>query len=93
LALLPTTCVGNGSATARPSSSSVGSDLVLGNYNDSGAALATPISVKRSTGVVTFSAAIVNGPMTAFKQDIEPLQGSSPGVGVAGRKLQPDRRS
>lgn len=50
-----------------------GSDILWNSYNDAGAYLATPIGIKRSTGVVTFSAAIVNGSDARMKENVEPV--------------------
>ena len=54
-----------------------GSSFNLNRFNDAGAALGNVIAASRVTGVVTFAAAIVNGPSDrTLKENIEPLTGS-----------------
>jgi hypothetical protein len=66
--------VGNGTAEG---GSNAGSDFTINSSTDLGAGLATPLSIKRSTGVATFSAAIVNGPSDrTLKENIAPLEGA-----------------
>jgi len=57
--------------------SNLGSDCAIGRYSDAGAFIDTPMSIKRSTAVTTFSVAIVNGPSDRrLKENIAPLKGS-----------------
>jgi hypothetical protein len=57
--------------------SNTGSDLTISSWSDAGANLASPLAIKRSTGVTTFSVAIVNGPSDRrLKENIAPLEGS-----------------
>jgi hypothetical protein len=54
--------------------SNSGSDFAISRFNDTGAGIDVPISIKRSTGVTTFSAAIVNGPSDrTLKENIRPI--------------------
>lgn len=63
-----------GDSTAE-SGSNVGSDFDVNSYSDAGAYLSTPLNIKRSTGVATFSVAIVNGPSDrSLKENIRPLE-------------------
>ena len=67
--------MGNGTTE---SGSNVGADWELDAYNDAGTVVNfVPIFVRRSTGVTTFSSAIVNGPSDAtLKDNIAPLEGA-----------------
>jgi hypothetical protein len=59
------------------SGSNVGTDYSINAYSDAGTFLFAPITIKRSTGVCTFSAAIVNGPSDrSLKENIAPLEDS-----------------
>lgn len=52
-----------------------GSSFALNRFSDAGAALGNVITAARATGVVTFAAAIVNGPSDrSLKENIEPLE-------------------
>jgi hypothetical protein len=63
--------------TTAEGGSNAGSDFSLSRYADNGSFLGFPITAVRSTGVVTFAAAIVNGPSDrTLKQDIAPLEGA-----------------
>jgi len=66
--------MGNGTPE---SGANAGSDWTLTRYNDAGVGLGSPMVCIRSTGVVTFSAAIVNGPSDrTLKENIEPIEGA-----------------
>jgi hypothetical protein len=57
--------------------SNSGSDFAITRFSDAAASLGSAISIVRSTGVATFSAAIVNGPSDrSLKENISPLEGS-----------------
>jgi hypothetical protein len=63
-----------GNAVAE-SGGNVGSDFAIGRFADNGGVLDFPIIITRSTGVTTFSQAIVNGPSDrSLKENIEPLE-------------------
>jgi hypothetical protein len=51
-----------------------GSDFLIYSYSDTGANLYAPITIKRSTGVVTFQFPIVNGSDRALKKNIAPIK-------------------
>jgi hypothetical protein len=51
-----------------------GSNFGIRSFNDAGTALATPLSIVRSTGVATFSQTIVNGSDRRWKAAIEPIK-------------------
>jgi hypothetical protein len=56
------------------SGSNAGSNFEIRNYSDTGVQLASPLLITRSTGVATFSAAIVNGPSDrTLKENITPI--------------------
>jgi len=62
---------------AAESGSNAGSDCTLWAYNDAGASLGNVWSITRSTQVVTFTKAIVNGPSDErLKENIRPLTGA-----------------
>ena len=59
------------------SGSNAGSNFVINRYSDAGAYINAPLSIARTSGVCTFSAAIVNGPSDRrLKENIAPLEGS-----------------
>jgi len=60
-------------ATAE-SGGNVGSDFAILRYDNAGAYLGTPIYIQRSSGVVSFASAIVNGPSDRrLKENIQPI--------------------
>jgi Chaperone of endosialidase len=57
--------------------SNTGSDFYITNFSDAGSALSNAIAISRATSVVTFAAAIVNGPSDrGLKENIAPLEGA-----------------
>jgi endosialidase-like protein len=59
------------------SGANAGSTFQLNRFSDAGASLGNVMSAARATGVVTFAAAIVNGPSDrTLKENIEPLTGA-----------------
>jgi hypothetical protein len=63
-------------ATAEAPSSNNGSDFQLNSYHDGGGFYATPITIKRSTSVVTFAAPIVNGSDQRLKENVATIAGA-----------------
>lgn len=67
-----------GDSTTETGSGNTGSNFIIACYADNGSTqVASPLIITRSTGVCTFSAAIVNGPSDRrLKENIAPLEGA-----------------
>lgn len=81
-----------------PGSGNAGSNFSISRYTDGGVGIDVPISIARTSGVTTFSVAIVNGPSDrSLKENIEPIGDALAKVlalqGVAfNMKTTPDKR-
>lgn len=64
--------------TSTQSGANTGCNYILSAYNDAGTTvISNPMSIVRSTGVCTFSAAIINGPSDrTLKENIAPIEGA-----------------
>jgi hypothetical protein len=62
--------------------SNSGSNFLIQNFDDTGAALGTPLSISRATGVATFSQPIVQTSDIAVKANIEPIQDALALIGL-----------
>ena len=59
------------------SGGNAGSDVYLNRYSDAGVFIDSPLVIRRSSGVATFSQAIVNGPSDGrLKENVEALAGA-----------------